>query len=446
MQKICGLFVIALVLVIGDYAQGATLAFPGAQGFGKFTKGGRGGKVIEVTNLKDKGTGSLRAALQASGPRTVVFRVSGKIILADRIKIKTPYLTIAGQTAPGEGVVVNGMINIMTHDVIIRHLRVRVGPGKVPKTIIRDSIQVSSANAYNIMLDHVSLSWGVDETFSIWRASKGAITVQWSIISESLDCPSPRHPEGCHGKGVLIGGKATKISFHHNLLAHNPDRNPSLTSGDIDMVNNVIYNYRDPASIRPQHGKVRVNMVGNYFLSGPNTILKKGAVRLYNGQKFNSGSGVYCKGNIHPKFRKSNSLPETLIAYSGGGGSKFKIVGSRYGYPVVSTTSAFTAYNDVLAKAGAIRPARGKIDKRIVASVKKKNGKIISMPSQVGGLPTPGFGNPPLDVDRDGMPNNWENKWNFNPNDGKDAAKDKDGDGYTNLEEYLNQTNPKKKS
>ncbi|GJL57134.1 MAG: pectate lyase [Nitrospirales bacterium] len=446
MQKICGLLMIILSLVICDYVQAATLAFPEAQGFGKFAKGGRGGKVIEVTNLDDKGTGSFRAALTASGPRTVVFRVSGKIVLKDRVKIKNPYITIAGQTAPGEGVVINGMVNIYTHDVIIRHLRVRVGPGKIPKPQIRDSVSIVSSGSYNIILDHVSLSWGVDETFSIWNTKKGAITIQWSIFSEALHCPSPKHPEGCHGKGVLIGGRATKISFHHNLLAHHHDRNPSITSGDIDFVNNVVYNYKIVPNIRPKTGKTRVNLVGNYILSGPSTPSAKGAIRLYDGQKYNSGSGVYCKGNIHPNYRKSNSLPEEVIAYRFGNGAKLKIVNSRYSYPSVSTTDAFKARSDVLAKAGATLPKRGTIDKRIVTNVQKKTGKIISMPSEVGGLITPGFGKPPLDIDKDGMPNSWENKYNFNPNDAGDGAKDKDGDGYTNLEEYLNKTHPKRKS
>ncbi|GJL56730.1 MAG: hypothetical protein NPIRA02_38620 [Nitrospirales bacterium] len=418
------------------------LAFPEAEGFGRFSQGGRGGQVFEVTNLKDSGLGSFRSALEARGPRTVVFRVSGTIVLADRITIKNPYLTIAGQTAPGGGVQVNGMLDIQSHDIIIRHLRVRVGPGSLPKPSVRDSIQIMGESAKDIILDHVSLSWGVDETFSIYNAQAGGFTVQWSIITESLNCPSPQHAEGCHGKGILIGGSTTKVSFHHNLLAHHPDRNPNLTGGDIDMVNNVIYNYRAANNVRPRKGVVRLNSVGNYYIPGPNTPRKKGAIRLYGGSKFNEASGVYLKGNIHPRFRESDSLPQMEIAFRFGDSPDLTVVEKRYNYPLVTTTDAFQAYDQVLEKAGAVLPVRDSIDRRIVKDVRDRTGKIIDMPSEVGGFAKLASGTPPPDTDKDGMPNKWELTWGFDPKNAADGANDADKDGYTNLEEYLNDTEP----
>lgn len=424
------------------YAQDPMLAFPEAEGFGRLAKGGRGGQVFEVTNLKDNGLGSFRAALEAHGPRTVVFRVSGTIVLADRIQIVNPYLTIAGQTAPGEGVEINGMLDIQTHDIIIRYLRVRVGAGSLPEPVVRDSIQITGPSSENIILDHVSLSWGVDETFSIWNAPAGGFTVQWSIISESLNCPAPQHPKGCHGKGVLIGGRTTKVSFHHNLLAHHPDRNPNLTSGDIDMVNNVIYNYRSVQNIRPKYGVMRVNAIGNAYIPGPNTPTKPGAIRLYGGQKYNEASGVYLKGNVYPDKGTAESIEQMDMVYRFGSSPDLVVVGKRYNFPLVATSDAFQAYDHVLEKAGAILPIRDAIDRRIVKEVRNKTGKLIDMPSDVGGLIKLASGASPQDTDKDGMPDHWEIKWGLDPKDEVDGVKDTDNDGYTNLEEFLNDTEP----
>jgi pectate lyase len=427
-----------LVLTASDYVQAQTLAFPGAEGFGRFAKGGRGGQVIEVTNLNDSGIGSLRAALTAQGPRTVVFRVSGTIDLNNWIRIENPFLTIAGQTAPGDGVTIKGMLDFRTDDVVVRYIRVRPGPGSIPSPEVTDAIAVTY-NSNNVILDHVSLSWASDEVASIWGPSDvNNITIQWSIIAESLHCPTPRHPEGCHGKGTLIGGGTTNASFHHNLLAHHVDRNPNLTSGNQDIVNNVIYNYGDiGTNLRGLWAVLSANVVGNYYLPGPDSPTKR-TVRLYGGDSYTASSGVYVEGNIHPVYRPNNSLPETDIIYRGGGQPELPTAGSRFNFSQVTTTDAFQAKIDVLNKAGAILPVRDSVDARVVDDVRNLTGGIINMPSDVGGYPILSSGTPPADNDHDGMPDNWELANGFNPNDASDGLQDANGNGFTNLEEYLN--------
>ena len=229
---------------------GQTLAFPEAEGFGRFAQGGRGGQVIEVTNLNDSGTGSLRAAVEASGARTVIFRVGGTIEITsdnNRLRVMNPYLTIAGQTAPGDGILIRGgMLDVQTHDVIVRHLRIRPGP-----VAAIDAAQVFAVQGeiHDVIFDHVSMSWSTDEAFSVFSslADVHNVTLQWSILSESLDCST--HPEGCHSKGLLVGASnLSEVSIHHNLLSHHQDRNPLLSSGNVDFVNIIIYNWGFDAS------------------------------------------------------------------------------------------------------------------------------------------------------------------------------------------------------
>ncbi|MEM7034013.1 MAG: pectate lyase, partial [Chloroflexota bacterium] len=233
-------------------------AFPGAEGGGAWSLGGRGGRVIEVTNLKDSGSGSLRAALEASGPRIVVFRVGGTIELKELIIIRNPYLTIAGQTAPGDGITLkdNG-IRIMTHNVIVRYMRFRPGDDSKAEGIDVDGINITNrpddkndkdAMVHDIILDHVSVSWAIDKNIGVWNSRPEIneienITIQWSIISEGL--ANNRHYEGEHSKGVLIGEYSNNVSMHHNLFAHNTARNPKVKGGSAEVINNVVYNSAD---------------------------------------------------------------------------------------------------------------------------------------------------------------------------------------------------------
>jgi pectate lyase len=227
------LFGIAVLLISETYAQ--QLAFPTAEGYGKYAKGGRGGVVYKVSNLHDSGEGSLRAAVEAKGARTVVFEISGTIELESPIKIKNPYITIAGQTAPGDGICLkNHPLSIDADHVIVRYLRIRLGDESG-----EDYDAVSSRYTKNIILDHISASWSVDECLSIYHCD--SVTVQWSIISESMS--KSNHVKGSHGFGGIWGSNYG--SYHHNLLAHHSSRNPRMASGSgyTDYRNNVIYNW-----------------------------------------------------------------------------------------------------------------------------------------------------------------------------------------------------------
>lgn len=260
-----GIFLI-LTLVIPLTAVGVAdelPAFPGAEGFGAYTPGGRCGTVYEVTNLNDSGSGSLREAVEAKGPRIVVFHVSGNIELQSRIKIRNPYITIAGQTAPGDGICLkNCQMDVSTHDVIIRYMRFRLGD-----IMPDDSDALGGRGGENIIIDHCSASWSIDECVSFYRNKN--LTLQWCLISESLTFS--HHHKGRHGYGGIWGG--TNCSFHHNLLAHHSSRNPRF-SGDgdcenVDYRNNVIYNWGFNSAYGGEGG--RINMVANYYKYGPAT-------------------------------------------------------------------------------------------------------------------------------------------------------------------------------
>ena len=252
-------------------SDGQLLAFPTAEGYGKFTKGGRGGVVIEVTNLNDKGPGSLRAAVEAKEPRTVVFRVSGTIELASPITIKNPFITIAGQTAPGDGICLkNYPLNIGADNVIIRYLRVRLGNGSG-----QDYDAVSGRFVKHIIVDHVSATWSVDETMSIYHCD--SVTVQWCIIAESMF--NSTHIKGAHGFGGIWGSNYG--TYHHNLIAHNSSRNPRMASGSgyMDYRNNVLYNWgynslyggENQQAGDPRFSFSKFNIVNNYYKPGPAT-------------------------------------------------------------------------------------------------------------------------------------------------------------------------------
>ncbi|HEX6625833.1 MAG TPA: hypothetical protein VF064_19105, partial [Pyrinomonadaceae bacterium] len=248
----------------------AVPAFPGAEGFGSTTPGGRGGRVILVTNLEDSGPGSLRAACEAEGPRVVVFRVAGLITLASPIVVKNPYLTIAGQTAPGDGVCLrNHTFIVATHDVIVRYLRSRLGDlvGEAA-----DAITLGTG-ARNVVLDHCSASWSIDEVLSL-TGNVSDVTVQWCLIAEALN--RSKHAKGAHGYGSLSRANGP-VSWHHNLWAHNDARNPRLGDNNgrppyptFDVRNNVVYDYGQIASGLTQ-GVLKVNYVANYIRPGPSS-------------------------------------------------------------------------------------------------------------------------------------------------------------------------------
>ena len=244
-----GLFILLFFLGVGltfpKQVSAYLPSFPGAEGYGAVSIGGRGGRVIKVTNLNDSGAGSLREALTASGPRIVIFTVSGTITLNSNINITNPYLTVAGQTAPGEGITIkHADIRVLTDDVIIRYLRVRNGPGDTnPDDGNRDNISVNTAN--RVIIDHCSVSWSTNENTNVYNSHD--ITFQWNLIGEGLY--SSTHPDGIHGHAMLVYRTntidgTTNLSVHHNLMAHNFFRNPEVQTGEpFEYVNNVVYNY-----------------------------------------------------------------------------------------------------------------------------------------------------------------------------------------------------------
>lgn len=419
-------------------------AFPGAEGFGARTVGGRYGRVIEVTNLTDAGPGSLREALEAPGPRIVVFRIGGTIETLSPITVDDPYLTVAGQTAPGGGIALRassaykqGSLIVRTHDVVIRGLRFRTGAS----TELSDGRRglFITGGAYNVVVDHCSIAWATDENVALLDGAHD-ITIQWSIISEGLSHSTSVTKE--HSKGFSVSGKSygstehtRDVSIHHDLFAHNRDRNPMNASwGLVDLVNNVIYDYGMRAIVaRDVQTNVPMNVVGNYVKAGPDS--SPDAYEVFVGETGTSpvGAQLFVRGNIGP-HRSADSDPQDAVVAPD---DRAYIVANAFPAPPISTTSATIAYADVLRLAGATAPQRDAVDERLTTEVSEGTGHIIDDPQEVGGWPGLAEGSPPPDSDHDGMPDDWELARSLQPFV-DDSAGDRDGDGYTNVEEYIN--------
>ena len=412
-------------------------AFPGAEGFGSTTPGGRGGKVIYVTNLNDSGTGSLRAACEAEGPRIVIIRVSGLITLERPIVVTNPFMTLAGQTASGDGVCIrNHPFQVATHDVVVRYLRCRLGDESGQ---IADSLDFVHG-AGNSIMDHCSATWSIDEVLSL-SGNVSDVTVQWCLIGEALR--DSKHTKGPHGYGTLARANGP-VSFHHNLWIHNDARNPRL--GDnygrppyptFDVRNNVIYDFGGIASGLTQ-GRLKVNYVGNYIKPGPSSSIRK-PIRVGGP----SDMLFYIRGNIfdgNDELTADNSLFFDPVEIDGI--RQVQTVNEPFTAAPVKTVSAKEAYDAVLASVGASKPVRDAVDTRLVDEVRRGSGKIIDSQTEVGGWPELKSGTLAVDSDGDGMPDEWEKLYGLNPTDPEDGTKDADNDGYTNVEEFLNNTNP----
>jgi hypothetical protein len=436
------LFSMICILAGSRAAPGQQLAFPGAEGYGRFTTGGRGGKVIEVTNLNDTGAGSLRYALNTYGPRTVVFRVSGTIDLKSDLEISYGDLTVAGQTAPGDGICIKGnTVTVGANNVIVRYIRFRTGDESHD---VEDAF--SGQNHKNIIIDHCSMSWANDEVSSFY--DNEYFTMQWCIISESLY--SSYHYKGNHGYGGIWGGMGA--SFHHNLLAHHSSRNPRFNGARytttpeteiVDHRNNVVFNWGGNSAYGGESGNQ--NLVANYYKSGPATV--GGSVRYRIANPYDEIGKWYITGNFvagYPAVTEDN--------WNGGvqgfGPGKIRVNVPHPWAPVL-THKATQAYILVLAHAGAVLPRRDSVDQRIAEEVRTDvttyggiwgAGKgIIDSQSEVGGWPELNTYDIPVDDDHDGMADEWEIVQGLNPTDPEDRSGDIDGDGYTNLENYLNQ-------
>lgn len=456
-----------------DLLKSAIPAFPGAEGGGAYTSGGRGGRVFVVTSLEDRGPGTLREACEQGGARIIVFNIAGIIRLKSPINIRAPYITIEGQTAPGDGVCIAGeSVLIDTHDVIIRFMRFRRGQTDVTR---RDDA-LGGNPVGNIILDHVSGSWGLDENISIYRHvydrkdGKGEklptvnVTIQNCIFSEGLDTYN-------HAFGSTIGGRNS--TFMRNLWANNIARNPSVgMDGDFGFANNVIFNWWN-RSVDGGDDKSFFNFINNYYKPGP--ITPKGQPIAYRILKPESGRAhkdslifgkAYVAGNVvegNATVTKDNWAGGVQIQDLPNAGKYTDAIKVNKPFPMAPITllTASQAYDYVLNNAGATLPVRDPVDKRIVEEVRTgkivydkaatpytarfvkrrlpadsyKSG-IISDISQVGGYPEY-KGKPYTDSDNDGMPDGWEIKNGLNPKDPADAPKIGAG-GYSNIEIYLN--------
>lgn len=466
-----------------DLPQAIIPAFPEAEGGGKFTFGGRGGKVYVVTSLEDNGPGSLREACEKGGPRIIVFNVSGIIRLKTPLIIRAPYVTIAGQSAPGDGVCIAGeSVWINTHDVLVRHMRFRRGETYVGR---RDDA-IGGNPVGNIMIDHVSASWGLDENMSMYRhmyndstgkaeEKRGTvnITIQNSIFSEALDTWN-------HAFGSTLGGE--NCTFMRNLWANNAARNPSIGwNGLFNFYNNVVYNWVH-RSIDGGDYQATYNIVNNYFKPGPATPLDQAV--SYRILKPESGRSklpyvvfgrAHVKGNIvegNTKVSANNWDGGVQLENKKGDAMTFDearpyfaamSVKEPFPHANFPVMTAQETYGFVLEHAGATLPKRDPVDTRVIADV--KNGKpvkllsnvklpekdfehrrlpkdsykigIITDISQVGGYPAYN-GKPYKDSDNDGIPDDVEKQMGLNPNDPSDSAKIT-ASGYANIEIYLNQ-------
>jgi len=475
--------VMALMAVCG-FSQHRTLAFPTAEGFGKYASGGRGGKVVEVTNLNDQGEGSLRWALTEAGREnaTIVFRVSGIIDIGPNpqrknersIRAKLKNVTIAGQTAPGEGILLRGgKLNLGgSENVIIRNLRSRLGTKELPreegesdaayrKRCFIEGGAIGIENAQQIIIDHCCFGWSGEENMTMY--DNHYTTVQWCIIHEGLY--NAGHHKGVRGYGAQWGG--SPATFHHNLLAHNDSRSARINGATnpqvdknvfLEYQNNVNYNWGRKNSCYGGENEAGegsshwCNFVGNYYKPGPahpkdNVFIELSQAR--KGKKLTGPSLWYFFGNVMEGQKLRNSWP--LVSNKTGFNEdemrqQMPLTTPAYAEYLTTPESATKAYKHVLAKAGTIH--RDVVERRIVEDVKSGRPKykgasaqkpgIIDCPGDAEGWPQYADATPVVDNDHDGMADDWEEKHGLNPNDAEDRNKVLSADGYTALEVYLN--------
>lgn len=411
---------------------GKILAFPGADGFGKFTTGGRGGKVLVVTNLNDNGPGSLRDMIQKKEPRIIVFAVAGNIKLESSLDINYGNLTIAGQSAPGGGITLQGYpIKVKGDNVIIRYIRSRLGD----ELKVQDDA-MSAIRVKDVIIDHCSLSWATDECGSFYDNEN--FTLQWTILSESLN--KSIHEKGEHGYGGIWGGK--RASFLYNLLADHNSRNPRFNGARyhkepakewVDFRNNVIYNWKGNSSYAGEEGQY--NIVNNYYKAGPAT--KSNRDRIV--EPYEPYAKFYVNGNVVAGFE--NVTLDNSLGIQGVDPSQVE-VNEVFDFAGVNTMSAKDAFKVVLENAGA-NYSRDTIDKRIVEEVASGENQfgingIINSQSEVGGWPMLNQGKAKLDSDQDGMPDEWETKNGLDPKNSSDSKGFDLDKNYSNVEVYLN--------
>jgi pectate lyase len=427
-----------------DAAKRELLAFPGAEGFGRFARGGRGGDVYHVTNLNDDGPGSMRHGLRtARAPRTIVFDLSGTIELKSPLVVDKSFITIAGQSAPGDGICLKDQtfrIRRASH-VIVRYLRVRLGDENKPRPSGPDCINTDDVD--HVIFDHITASWGIDGNHDLRRG--GNFTLQWSIYAEALN--ESLHEDGSHAMLASFRDLTSSISLHHNLFASSRERHPTLGGSRntkpeaiADFRNNVIYNLSGATNF----GNCRINAISNYYRPGPNTPSStfplaaksenEGALKVFLDSNVFEGKPGYDRDNFtaidFKKWSKGGYLATSLDRVRAA--TEFDVGDAR-----PATQSATEAYELVLGNAGASR-RRDAADLRLVEGVRDRTHRMINSQKEVGGWPALKSEPAPTDSDNDGMPDDWEKSHGLNPDNSADGSSDRDGDCFTNFEEYLN--------
>ncbi len=423
-----------LLFIINIHVFGQSLAFPTAEGCGKYTTGGRNGKVIYVNNLNDSGSGSLRDAISQKGSRIILFSVDGTIELNSKLVIDNDSITIAGQSAPGDGICIKGYpLYINANNVIIRYIRTRMGD--VNK--IEDDA-MGGRDVENLMIDHCSTSWSVDECLSVYRSKN--VTVQWCMVTHSLS--QSAHSKGAHGFGGIWGG--SNASFHHNLLANHSSRNPRFASdgyGPVDFTNNAVFNWGYKAAYGGGRGG-KINFVSNYYKPGPAT--SKNINSTFYEPAEDGTTSLFISNNVmvgNDSVTNNNWF---------GVGTKDPVVKMESPFEIVKIKEdkPEQAYEKILKEAGCSL-YRDSYDNRIIEEVTTGtvsggetfaggNKGIIDSQKEVGGWPELRKGTPRVDSDKDGIPDEWELEHGLNVNSDLDGSKFSLSKHYTNVEVYLN--------
>ena len=463
--------------------------FPGAQGFGTTTRAGRGGSICKVTNLDDSGPGSFRYCAELSEPRNILFTTGGTIEVTKPIEIKHPFVSIYGQTAPGSGILLRSSIDstgppirIMTHDVLLQHMRIRAG-GSVHSTCCRDALSIANntpGEVYNVVVDHNSFSWGTDEIVDIWYDSNN-ITLSYNIVSEGLH-NNHSNESGPAGRGVQIGSENSyAISLHHNFIAHAFQRNPLVMGGGVvDVSNNLIYHWISRGGEQQtQFNGQKVNWVKNNFVSrvkNPHLTLVRQKLNALTGNKIgylqdtterlqeswvtwgdllvtagNFPTSMYLEDNIG-YHRDSMGQPQWKIAFTDWNTPYDPSLefhkAQRFEAPYVSEIPALDLAKELPDIVGALLPKRDQVDNRIIREFRERRGKMPDCVAEddladtkkcennAGGWPLMERGTPATDSDQDGIPDSWETAHELNPHLA-DSHSDLDNDGYTALEEWI---------